>query len=160
MTAEPFELFAELSLALIGFAGVAASFAGRDRDFSQIDRIRLLGVITPSSLTLFGAILIPVLQASHVEFQDCLVVVSLFAAVVQVALACSFLPQGFSVSRNPETTSESWTPWVFSLYYAATAVAYVVSALAGGLAGIVLANFAVQLAISIWAFWRLLTRGS
>ena len=38
---ETFELFAELSIALAGFTGVAAAFGGRDREFSRIDRGRL-----------------------------------------------------------------------------------------------------------------------
>lgn len=36
-----FELSAELSLALAGFSGIAATFGGRGREFSPIDRGRL-----------------------------------------------------------------------------------------------------------------------
>jgi hypothetical protein len=53
-----FELFAELSLALAGFTGVAASFGGRDRDFRPIEVSRIAGVFSFAGISLIDAPLV------------------------------------------------------------------------------------------------------
>jgi hypothetical protein len=53
---EAVDLYAELSRALAGFAGIASAFAGRDRTFRPIERMRLVGVVTLSASVLGGCL--------------------------------------------------------------------------------------------------------
>jgi hypothetical protein len=71
-TLEAVELYAELSLALAGFAGVASAFAGRERTFRPVERLRLVGVVVLSASVLGGCLTyvtasIALLSASHIE---------------------------------------------------------------------------------------------
>jgi branched-subunit amino acid ABC-type transport system permease component len=50
------ELYAELSLALAGFAGVVTAFAGRERAFRPSERMRLVGIVVLSASVLGGCL--------------------------------------------------------------------------------------------------------
>ncbi|MGH0029313.1 MAG: hypothetical protein ACQGVC_05955 [Myxococcota bacterium] len=49
---EPFALLAELAIALAGFAGVAAAFAGKERAYGPSERLRLFSLFLDSGTIL------------------------------------------------------------------------------------------------------------
>lgn len=49
-------LYAELALALAGFAGVTSAFAGRDRAFKPTERSRVEAVLMNSAAALAGCL--------------------------------------------------------------------------------------------------------
>ena len=154
---ELFELIAELAIALAGFAGVAAAFAGRERAFEPTERIRLLALFLNSGtiLTGCGGVFILTLAGASpdVTFRVAGLAPSFLFGIPGVVWGI----RAYQAARDPGSTSELWALHLNSVY-----VFVVVSCCAGtaltGPAYLLATAFWIQLVYSLWMFWRLLTR--
>ena len=151
-----FELFAELSIALAGFTGVAAAFGGRDREFSGIDRGRLDAVFLFSGASLAVSLLAITLVDAGVStprtFRTCCAV----AGGLILGIFARQLPRVIRLRRDGEaSTSRAFIAFAF-LYLLGLPVAYFWAAIAEPTSWPLFAGISSQLLYGLWMFARLL----
>ena len=138
------ELYAELSLALAGFAGVASAFAGRERSFRPIERMRLVGVVALSASVLGGCLAflaasIALLPSDQAETLAGLASLALLSPLFWV------IPRLWVRAREPDSNVDSWS-------------LYLVTLLGFGAGWQLAFSFGLQLLQGLWLFFLLLTR--
>ena len=150
-------LCAEVFVALAGFAGVASAFAGRERAFRPIERMRLVGVVTLSASVLGGCLAylaasIALLPSGRAEAVAGLVSLVLLSPLFPV------IPLLWIRARDPDANLDSWsfdlvTPLTISqtLLHASVGLVY-------GNGCLLPLAFAFQLLQGLWLFFLLLTR--
>jgi len=154
---DTFDLFAELAIAVAGFAGVASAFGGRDRSFGSAELIRLRALFQFSALVLAGCFGLASLSSARVDAPTAIALVSFAEAVALLALATFALPGAFRLAHSEESTVGGW-PLAF-------AVAVYVVAIPLCLANALLVQrewplivvFSLLILQSLWFFFRLLT---
>ena len=157
---DTFELFAELSLALAGFSGVAAAFGGRDRAYRPIEIARLALVLAFSGMSLVGALLVIAMTHAGLSSGDTYAASALVACVLFVAYAARHMPPVIKLYRAGESTT-SGTYILFSLsYVCAVTVLLLWSALFEREAWPLIVTISSQLVYGLWVFSRLLLRAN
>ena len=151
------ELYCELSLALAGFAGVVSAYAGRERAFRPIERMRLVGVVTLSASVLGGCLAylaasIALLPSGQAE------AIAGFSSLALLSPLFWVLPRLWVRARDPDANVDSWSLYlVTTLTFAETLL--MLSAGLGFGAGWQLAlSIGFQLLQLLWLFFLLLTR--
>jgi len=155
---DAFSLYAELAIALAGFTGVAAAFAGRERAFRPTELTRLHGILGNSAGVLAGCLAFYStrgLQLSEQASQSAVALASLLVAIVLLAVV---IPNAWQHQRDPDSTAETWALAMVTTTMAALAVEYVLAATPWVSAGLIVVAFSVQLLLGLWLFVRLLTR--
>lgn len=155
---ETLQLIAELALGLAGFAGVSAAFAGRERVYRPVERIRFLSVLQTSGTTLAGCLAILTLHAAEVGLPTIFRGVALAGLVVSAFL---YLPQirlVFRHAQDPDSTSEPWAVWLSVVHVILLAVLYTYQIVDVSSGWPLLATFSQQLVFGVWMFGRLLLR--
>jgi len=154
---DEFGLLAELAIALVGFAGVAAAFAGRERAFRATERVRLVTLFLNSGLVLSGCAGVHILLLAELAPEIVFRTVSLYLAVLVPVASLPFLFQAYRFARDPDSTSEPW-----ALYLTSAQVLIVLTLLS---VNVLLATphflagaFWLEILHGLWMFWRLLTR--
>ena len=155
---DTFALFAELSLGLAGFAGVAAAFGGRDRSFGRGDQNRLVGLFGSAGAALAGCVTILTLDATNMPVHSVFLLVSALSFAFVGVLAVARIPYTYRLVRDPDASLEPWAAHLASLYFATLLLLYGLNLWLGGEAWPLLAGFSLQLLFGLWLFTRLLTR--
>jgi hypothetical protein len=154
---ETVALFAELSLALTGFAGVAAAFSGRARSFSALERIRLLGIVGLSTSVLTSSLAFLLFSHSGSDEHDSIVRAALVGLLITLAIGIHATPRVLRTTRAEPFSSGSLVSYFALGLLALEMVIYGLVPSASFDAGVLVAAFITQLVHSIWMFWRLLT---
>jgi len=155
---EAVELYAEISLALAGFAGIASALAGRERRFRSVEKLRLVGVVSLSAAVLGGSLAymcgsIAGLSESHSE--SIAAVVSLF---LTAPLTIRIFPELWRRSNDPDVTVDSWSLYLVTGLLVTAILLYAFTALGLGAGWQIALAFSLQLMHGIWLFFLLLTR--
>lgn len=155
---EDFALIAELALGLTGFAGVAAAFGGREREFTPIDRVRLAAVFQTSAGPMVGSLLLIALVRSSTVSDS--VAVSI-VAVSSIAYILATLGPASIRALKLARRDNSADPRAVAMTLVAGSVQlslYASAALGFAGSSAVVGGYAIQLVVGVWMFWRLLTR--
>jgi hypothetical protein len=160
MTSSPeaFTLLAELSLALAGFTGVAASLGGRDREFREIERIRMIAIMQFSAISLGPALMaIALLDAGVVS--DRAYGVTIFATLC--ALIATYLYQFPRVRRlfkDGESSTTKGFLGIALLFFGCLAALYGWALFFERTSWPLVVGISLQLMWGLWSFARLLLR--
>jgi hypothetical protein len=151
------ELYAELSLALAGFAGVASAFAGRERSFRPIERMRLVGVVVLSASVLGGCLAflaasIALLPSSQAEALAGLASMALLSPLFWV------IPRLWVRARDPDANVDSWSLYLVTVLSVLETILLSSTGLGFGAGWHLALSFGLQLLQGLWLFFLLLTR--
>lgn len=152
------QLLAELALGLGGFAGVAAAFAGRDRVFRPMERIRFLSILLTSGSTLAGCVLILTLHTADVAPA---VIMRVVAGAGLLTTAALYVPQIVLVFRHysdPDSTSEAWAVGLAVVHVALTSGLFAYQLFQVDSVWPLVAAFSQMLVWGVFMFARLLLR--
>ena len=155
---ETFELFAELSLALAGFSGVAASLGGRGREFREIEKSRLTAVLQFSAISLGAALTVISLMDAGVNPHQVYASVSLLSGISVLAVGCHQLPLVFRLARDGESSTSKWFLGIAVAYLATLLCLYSWSAIYVRESWPIMIGISLQLMYGLWCFARLLLR--
>ena len=151
------DLYAELSLALAGFAGVASAFAGRERTFRPIERMRLVGVVALSASVLGGCLAylaasIALLTSNQAEAVAGLVSLLLLSPLFWL------LPRLWRRAREPDSNVDSWSLYLVTVLLIFQTALLSSAGLGFGVGWQLSVSFGLQLLQGLWLFFLLLTR--
>jgi len=155
---DTFELFAELSLALAGFTGVAASFGGRDRDFRPMERCRVSGVFMFAAVALTEALLVISLSHSGMQESRIYATSSLASGLLSLGLALALVPPVFRLYRTAEVTTSGRFIFVAIAYFITLISLFFWAALFERESWPLVVGISAQLLWGLWLFSRLLLR--
>ncbi len=155
---ETFSLLAELALGLAGFTGVAGAFGGRDRAYSNADRVRLQSIFLAAGCVLVGSLCVLTLTAAGWAPGQSYRWGGLSAAAILIPYFYRTLPQGYTLARDPDASTSIR---VFALASAQNVVS--VCLLAGNFiawreAWPLFGAFSIQLTWGLFLFSRILTQ--
>lgn len=147
-------------MALLGFSGVASAFAGRNREYDLVDRMRLNAIVFLSGMPLAGSLLLVVLGSAGVGARPAVISAAVLSFLVVALSSLRRFPAFFRAARDPDTTTEM--SLVASVATAMTAVGglFLASALLGGALWSLLAGYSIQLLVGVVVFARLLNRAN
>jgi hypothetical protein len=157
---DTFALFAELSLGLAGFAGVAAAFGGRHRSYRPGDENRLVGLFVSAGVTLAGCVAILTLIATDMAVHNAFLLVSALLFAVSGMVTLKRVPLNYRLAQDAEASIEPWAAHLASLHFAALLLLYGGNLWLGGRAWPLIGGFSLQLLFGLWLFTRLLTRST
>jgi hypothetical protein len=155
---DTFILFAELALGLCGFTGIAATFGGRERSYSVLDKIRIEGIFTLAGSVMLGSISVLTVSVLGTSSATVFGWASLIAASVLCRPVYTTFTRAIPLARDPESSS--------SLPIALVAVTTSWSCFLIHLANLalwreafpLLLAFSLQLAWALFLFARMLTQ--
>ena len=151
------ELYAELSLALAGFAGVVTAFAGRQREFRPVERMRLVGIVVLSGSVLGGCL--AYVSASIAGFSDGRVESAAgITGLVLISPLFRLLPQLWMRSRDADATVDPWSLYLVTTLFMCQIPLLSAAALGFGSGWQLALSFSLQLLEGLWLFFLLLTR--
>ncbi len=153
-------MFAEVSVALAGFAGVASAFAGRDRTFREIERTRLLSMVGLSASVLAGSLVYVSISMADGPAEQA----TRYAALMAMAPTCLVL---FAVApnsvRHMNDADSTASPLVMVLSVGlgiSAVILYGTIALFPEGTWKLGLCFSLQILHSLWMFLRFLTRAN
>lgn len=153
-----FELFAELSLALAGFSGVASAFGGRNREFSPIERGRLDAIFLFSGASLAVSLLVLTLADAGLSDARAYSIACAASGILILGIFCRQVPMVLKLRRDGEsTTSRAFIAFAF-VYLLALPGAYFWAAIFEQASWPLFAGISSQLLYGLWMFARLLVR--
>ena len=155
---EAISLFAELSLGLAGFAGVGSAFAGRNREFRPIERLRLLSVVWISASVLAGSL--AYVSVSFMSESASLRASAATSMIVMAGAVVLVVPPLVRAARDGNARSERWVLPVSAGLAIAGTLMYAFITWNPMSFGLLAATFSLQLLHSLWLFVRLLTRAN
>ena len=153
-----FELLAELAISLVGFAAVAAAFAGRDRKYSDMEVIRLRTLFQLAGVIIFGTLCIPSLVSAGILDETAYRIVGVVSALYTLVLAIHIEPSMFRAMQNTKTSLSSVR---FFLSYSLATIAVVLFAMDAiwiGQAWPLISAYTLLLLFGLWIFLLLLTQ--
>ena len=157
---ELFPLYAELSVALAGFAGVVSAFAGRDRIFQPTELVRFLAVVMAAAIVLVGCFTFFVAKAAGLDVETSLRLCGIGPIALIVTAVLTLYRSAVRASREPGSTTEPWSLRV-SLAVFLTNVALLLAAiLTDASYACIVAAFSLQFLHGLWMFVRVLTRAN
>lgn len=150
-------LYAELSLALAGFAGVASAFAGRERTFQPIERMRLVGVVALSASVLGGCLAysaasIALFSLGQAETAAGLVSLLLLSPLFFV------VPRLWARARDADSNVDPWSLYLVTVLLILETLLLSSAGLGFGAGWQLALSFGFQLLQGLWLFFLLLTR--
>ena len=155
-----FALFAELSLGLAGFAGVAAAFGGRQRSHGPGDENRLFGLFVSAGVTLAGCMAILTLIATDMSPHHIFLLVSAVLFAINGVVMLMRVPNNYRLAHASDASIEPWAAHLASFHFSALLLLYGGNLWLGGRAWPLIAGFSLQLLFGLWLFTRLLTRSN
>jgi hypothetical protein len=153
-----FELLAELGLGLAGFAGVAAAFGGRAREYGKVDLSRLMVLFVCAGSVVVGSLAVITLAALGIEGETILVIVSVAMALIAAAAAFPLFRQAYRNTRNMPDMAPPYVLVAAAIYLITFESLLVLNIFKGGKPGFLLAAFSLSLIYGLWVFVRLMTR--
>jgi hypothetical protein len=153
-----FELFAELSIALAGFSGVASTFGGRGREFSPIDRGRLDAIFLFSGASLAVSLLVITLADAGFSHARAYSFACATSGFLILGIFYRQIPKVLKLRRDGEaTTSGAFMAFSFA-YLLGLPAAYFWAAVFEQASWPLFAGISSQLLYGVWMFARLLVR--
>ena len=149
---------AELGLGLAGFAGVAAAFGGRSRNYGSIDLLRLKVLFFCAGSVVAGCLAILTLISYGVEDATSYFVISAALALISGAIGVPILLAAYRTVRDPKIVAPAWVFIVGMTYVIVIEVLYVRNLIEGGESGPLIAGFSLSLVYGFWMFTRLMVR--
>ena len=157
--AESFGLLAELAIAVAGFAGVSAAFAGRDRSFQAFERTRLLALFINSGAILSGCGVVHTLLLTGAAPETAFRLASLATVLVLIGLSVPQMFRVYRAARNPDSTAERWAINLTVGYLLLSFLLLLANAMLGT-SYLLVGTLWLLLVYGLWMFWRLLTRAN
>jgi len=154
---ETFSVLAELALGLAGFTGVAAAFGGRDRVFSYVDQVRLVGIFLAAGSVLVGCLAVLTLSSAEVSSATTYAWASFAAVSILSPNVYPLVPHTYGFWRDPEISTRGW---VFAIVMGQLVACLVL--LGGNIASPevaawpLVAAFSIQLSYGLFLFARIL----
>lgn len=151
------ELYADLSLALAGFAGVVTAFAGRERAFRPVERMRLTGIVALSASVLGGCLAyvcasIAGLSEGRAETAAGMV------GLLLISPLFGLVPNLWRRSRDADATVDPWSLYLVTALFVFEVLLLSAAALGFGSGWQLAMSFSLQLLQGLWLFFLLLTR--
>ena len=156
---QSFELIAELALALVGFAGVAAAFGGAAREFRPTERERYVGLFFYAGVSLAGSLTVVVCSSAGLAESE----VFRVASIVSLAGVLGVLPRhrlAYLAARTPDSSSERWALYLTTASIIALLLVYAGNALVLASPWPLSAGYSMQLLLGVWLFFRILFRAN
>ena len=155
---ETFELFAELSIALAGFSGVASAFGGRGREFNPIERSRLDAMFQFSGVSLGASLLVLTLAEAGVPESRVFSVGCALSGFVILGIFGRQFPRVVRLRQDGEsTTSRGFLVLAFP-YLLGLSIFYFWAAIFDRSSWPLFAGISSQLLFGLWMFARFLLR--
>ena len=151
-------LYAEISVAIAGFTGVSASFAGRERSFRPTERTRLHAVLLNSSSVLAGCLAYYSAASAGLSGEDSCAMAALTSFLLTVPLMMFVIPTGWRHHKDPDSTTEAWVLYAVTVYGLSLLAIYSIAATQIGGQHLLVIAFSLQMLFALWMFVRLLTR--
>jgi len=151
-------LFAEISVALAGLAGVAAALSGRDRSYGLLDRGRIRAIVGLPTVVLAGCFVFTIVlvgDPSEVPATRAAAVTSLVACV---PLYIWIVIPAVRALGQPNSDADTWVIYLSTFLVALATVLYACAALYARSPSVLICSFSIQILHAIWMFLRLLTR--
>ena len=98
-------MLAELAVGLAGFTGIAAAFGGRDRKYSDPDRVRLLAIFLSAGCVLVGSLCVLTLTSADWSSGQSYRWSGLSAAAVLIPSFYAVIPQSYGFAKDPDATT-------------------------------------------------------
>lgn len=150
----------ETSLALAGFAGVVSAFAGRERSFRPVERLRLTGLMSLSAIVLAGSLTYIVASLSGLTEPSVLAITSLVCFLATAVMLGSKIPELWRRSRDSDATVARWSLYLVTGLFLASLLFYGAASFVSGGAWMIALGFTLQLLHGLWLFVLLLTRAN
>ena len=157
--ADTFSLFAEVAIAVAGFAGVATVFGGREKRFRDAELLRLRGLFQLSALVLSGCFGIASCQAAGLSNELTMILVSMTLIVAYGLVAMDAPVKATRLYREKKETTISlgalagaWSIYVFGLPL------LTINAFLLQQEWPLILLFSLSILQSIWQFYRLVTK--
>ncbi|MCR9074317.1 MAG: hypothetical protein NXI18_21915 [Alphaproteobacteria bacterium] len=151
-------LFAEISVALAGLAGVASALAGRDRDFGVLDRGRIRAIVGLPTIVLVGCLAFVAASVGDPALARATRVAAAVSLVACLPLYVWVVVPAIRDFRQPNSVADPWVIYLSTFLVALATVLYGWVALFPKVLWVLVASFSLQIVHAIWMFLRLLTR--
>lgn len=152
-------LYAELALALAGFAGVVSAFAGKERQFRPVERIRLGALMKCSGTVLAGCLAFIVGSIAGVAETSVLVITAIVCLVPTGAMALNF-PKFWRRSKDSDATVDQWAVYLVAVLIFAYLALFGAAIFVPGSSWTIALGFSLLLLHGLWLFVLLLTRAN
>ena len=154
---ELFQLFVEISVALLGFTGVVAAFGGRSREFTELEQARLLSVFSSGVPILVCSLSALIGLEAQLSIKDVVRIVGIVGLIIGFAFSLVLLR---SATRYVGDENASTDRFDYALAIFGTILVY--TSLFGSIffmeLWMLLLAFSSYLLSGLWVFFRLLTR--
>jgi hypothetical protein len=153
-----FALFAELSMALAGFAGVASAFSGREKDFGLLDQGRIRAIVGLAAIVLLGCLAFLSISLADLSVEQATRGAALASLAACVPLYAWVLVPADRDLRQPSSQAEPWVIHLSTILVCVATLSYGCVALFPTSLWLLGGTFSLQIAHALWMFLRLLTR--
>ena len=153
-------LYAELALALAGFAGIVSAFAGRERQFRPVERMRLEGLMILSGTVLAGCLAYVVGSLAGIDETSVLVITAILCLIPISALLPIKLRELWRRSKDADATVSQWSLYLVSALMLADLMLFGAAIFVPGSAWMIALGFSLLLLHGLWMFVLLLTRAN
>ena len=151
-------IYAEVAIALAGFVGVVSAFAGRERQFRSTERTRFMYVVFCACSVLAGCLAYFTLGVGGLDRMYAAQAAAFAGFLVTVFGAAPVVPAALRAARESDSTTETWSLWVFIGGLAVESILFLAAILLQGDPLLLLSGFSLQLLLGLWMFIRLLSR--
>jgi hypothetical protein len=153
-------LYAELALALAGFAGIVSAFAGRERQFRPVERLRLEGLMILSGTVLAGCLAYTVGSLAGIDEASVLVITAILCLIPISALLPIKLRELWRRSKDADATVAQWSLYLVSALMLAYMLLFGATIFVPESAWMIALSFSLMLLHGLWMFVLLLTRAN
>jgi hypothetical protein len=153
-------LYAELALALAGFAGIVSAFAGREREFRPVERLRLDGLMMLSGTVLAGCLAYIVGSVAGIAESSVLVITAIVCLIPTGAIVLFMFPELWRRSKDTDATVAQWSLYLVSALMLADLMLFGAAIFVPGSAWMIALAFSLLLLHGLWMFVLLLTRAN
>ena len=154
---EFFYLLTELAVVLIGFAGVTAAFAGRDRVYLATERNRMEGLFIQALIVLFGTFSLYCAQVAELDIATSIRCAAIVSLLFLFTAAGPGISRTLKVTKDQDSSSESWSVLLAILLVIVEAALFCYAAIYPTAWPLAIA-YSIALLFCVWLFFRLLTR--
>ena len=149
---------AELGLGLAGFAGVAAAFGGRSREYGTTDLVRLKVLFFSAGSTVAGCLTVFTFASYGLDEANSYLIISAVLALVSGAAGVPLLRAAYGIVRDSKAGAPAWVFLTGMTYFVIVETLYVSNLFKGGEPGALIAAFSLSLVYGLWMFTRLMVR--
>ena len=153
-------LYAELALALAGFAGIVSAFAGRERQFRPVERMRLEGLMILSGTVLAGCLAYTVGSLASIDEASVLVITAILCLIPISALLPIKLRELWRRSKDADATVAQWSLYLVSALMLTYMLLFGAAIFVPESAWMIALSFSLMLLHGLWMFVLLLTRAN